>query len=81
MVSMEDSLLVTVQSTDLQKDGMITSKESPVLPHHSVKTMLRTSLAHLHPYAMCLIISSALPQHLHVLQLSFPLILVATGRA
>ena len=32
MVSMEDSLLVTVQSTDLLKDGMITCEESPVLP-------------------------------------------------
>ena len=49
MVSMEVSLLVTVQSMDLLKDGRITGKESPVLPHHSVKTMLRTSLAHLHP--------------------------------
>ena len=49
MVSMEDSLLVTVQSTDLLKDGRTTSVESPVLPHHSVKTVLRTSLAHLHP--------------------------------
>ena len=49
MVSMEDFLLVTVQSTDLLEDGRITGVESPVLPHHSVKTMLQTSLAHLHP--------------------------------
>ena len=49
MVSMEDSLSVIVQSTDLLKDGMVTGEEFPVLPHHSVKTMLRTSLAHLHP--------------------------------
>ena len=49
VVSMEDSLLVIVQSTDLLKDGRVTGEESPVLPHHSVRTMLRTSLAHLHP--------------------------------
>ena len=49
MVSMEDSLLVIVQSTDLLKDGRVTGEESPVLPHHPVKTMLRTSLAHLQP--------------------------------
>ena len=48
MVSMEDSLLVTVQSTDMLKDGRTTSMELPVLPHHSVKMMLRMSLAHLH---------------------------------
>ena len=47
MVSMEDSLLVIVQGKDLLKDGRVTDEESPVLPHHSVKTMLRTSLAHL----------------------------------
>ena len=29
---MEDSLLVTVQSTDLLKDGRITGEESSVLP-------------------------------------------------
>ena len=49
MVSMEDSLLVIMQSTDLLNDGRVTGEESPVLPHHSVKTMLRTSLAHLQP--------------------------------
>ena len=81
MVSMEDSLSVTVQSTDLLKDGRVTGVESPVLPHHSVKTMLRTSLAHLQLYAMCLMVSTVLPQHLHVLQLSFPRIRLATGRA
>ena len=52
MVSMEVSLLVTVQSTDLWNDGRITSVESPVLPHHLVKTMLWTSLAHLQPWTM-----------------------------
>ena len=81
MVSMKDSLLVTVQSTDLLKDGRTTGVKLPVLPHHSVKTMLQMSLAHLHPSAMCLIDSSALPQHLHVLQLSFTLIWVATRMA
>ena len=30
MVSMEDSLLVTVQSTDLLKDGRVTGVESPM---------------------------------------------------
>ena len=49
MVSMEDSLSVIVQSTDLLKDGRVTGEESPVLLHHLVKTMLRTSLAHLQP--------------------------------
>ena len=49
MVSMDDSLLVIVQSTDLLNDGRVTGEESPVLPHHSVRTMLRTSLARLHP--------------------------------
>ena len=49
MVSMEDSLSVTVQSTDLLNDGRVTGEESPVQPHHLVKTMLRTSLAHLQP--------------------------------
>ena len=43
MVSMEDSLLVTVQSIDLLKDGRVTGVESPVLPHHSVRTLLRQS--------------------------------------
>ena len=81
MVSMEDSLLVTVQSTDLQNDGRITGVESPVLPHHLVKTMLRTSLAHLQPWTMCQMVSSAMPQHLHVVPSAFPCILVATGSA
>ena len=49
MVSMEDSLSVIVQSTDLLKDGRVTGVESPVLPHYLVKIMLRTSLAHLQP--------------------------------
>ena len=49
MMSMEEPLLVTVHSTALRNDGRITVAESPVLPHHSVKTMLRTSLAYLQP--------------------------------
>ena len=48
MVSMEDSLLV-MQSTDLLNDGRVTGEESPVLPHHLVKTILRTFLAYLQP--------------------------------
>ena len=32
IVSMEDSLLMTVQSTDLLKDGRVTGVESPDLP-------------------------------------------------
>ena len=81
MVSMEVSLLVTVQSTDLRNDGRITRVESPVLPHHLVKTMLRTSLAHLQPWTMCQMVFSATPQHMHVVLPAFPCILVATGRA
>ena len=49
MVSMEDFLSVIVQSQDLLKDCMVTGEEFPVLLHHSLKTMLRTSLAHLQP--------------------------------
>ena len=81
MVSMEVSLLVTVHSTDLRNDGRITGVESPVLPHYLVKMMLRTSLAHLQPWAMCRMVSSAMPQHLHVVLPSFSCILVANGRA
>ena len=81
MVSMEVSLLVTVHSTDLRNDGRITGVEPPVLTHHSVKTMLWTSLAHLQPWAMCWMVLSAVPQHLHVVPPAFPCILVATGRA
>ena len=44
MMSMEDSLSVIVQSMDLLNDGRVTSEESPVLPHHSVRTMLWTSV-------------------------------------
>ena len=49
MVSMEETFSVIVQSTYLLKDGRVTGEESPVLPHHLVITMLRTSLAYLQP--------------------------------
>ena len=73
MVFMEVSLLVTVQSTDLQNDGRITGVESPFLPHHLVNTMLRTSLAHLQPWTMCQMVLSATPQHMHVVPPRVPM--------
>ena len=81
MVSMEDSRSVSVHRMDLLNDGRTTAVASPVLAHHSVNTVLRTSLAHLQSYTMCLMVSVDCSQHLHMLLVFFPLILLATRRA
>ena len=81
MVSMEDSLLVTVQSTDLLKDGRITCEESHVLPHHCSEDNVVDILG---PFASighvsdCFISFAAT---LACVAAVFPFIQVATGRA